>query len=145
MEFVAMSGKPIVAVMDIKNLLPGMFSAASAKELLSQSHEQWPQFVNNPDPPPWYTACRSGSDFFVRPQSLLDFQSLGQVHHALWQGIIRFFDNVRSLPAESEALQRQALKDYKRHHRENSPGLPLMHRTFGETWTSTFMDDHLFA
>lgn len=145
MEFVAMSGKPIVAVMDIKNLLPEMASEPTARALLNSVHEQYPHCVNDVAPPDWYRACRSGSDFFVRPQHLTDFEMLGEAHFKLWSGLIDFMREPQSLPTFGVSAHNEALQAYKSHHRVNSPGLPLMHSTFGKQWTSEFLESYLFA
>lgn len=145
MEFVAMSGKPIVAVIDAKNLLPEMDTIKSRQKILKEAHARWPAIVNDEEVPEWYTECRSGDDFFVRPKHIMDFEALSQVHTRVWQGLVTLFDAPMRLGEEQAYIHAKALKAYKWHHRVNSPGLPLMSRTFGDQWTIEFLEGYLFA
>lgn len=138
MEFVRFGPRGVVAVLDLVDLAPG---CASGRALLDQAHARWPELVNADDAPDWYEECRSGRDFFLRPSDPQRFSDLAAVHEALLRGAL---DAQRASDA-AEPAARDALAGYKRHHAAHSPGLPFLHRMWGEGFTTELLGGLLFA
>ena len=143
MEFVVLSQRPIIAVIDAKCLLDDMHNRATVKEILSQIHRSHPLIKQAQDMPNWYIECRSGDDFFIRP-TLEELPQLSNIHLSVWQKIVDLFHKPRRLSAQQTQQHEIALKQYKEHHRINSPGLPLLKRSFGEQWTNSYLTQYLF-
>lgn len=144
MEFVRFGPKGVVGVIDIAPDGISPESATAGRELLIRSHQAHPLLVNGDDPPAWYEECRSGDDFFVRPDSPLAFLELCEAHQSLWQEYVSLVAAAPVLGGDSRKRHAQAIAAYMDHHRLNSPGLPLLHRTFGEDWTDHFLRHYLF-
>jgi hypothetical protein len=92
------------------------------------------------DTPDWFKDCRSGQDFFIRPQNDEEMTVLSEIHFALLAPIKTLIEQAR-LFTDQEALAHQhCLQAYKNHHRHHAPGLRLMNRSFGEQWTADYMN-----
>jgi len=143
MELVQLGAKPIVAVLDAV-APPGDLSSGFAKSMMSRAHHSVADMKNATDPPPWFQDCRSGHDIFVRPNSSEDLRRMGLLHLCLVS------DYLLALPAaatrDQSATQRfgEFCRHYKDHHAANSPGLPLMEKSFGSAWTEQFMQQIFF-
>lgn len=142
MEFVVLGVKPIVGVIDAKCMLPTMNCAATVKTVLNQAHAEFPDLSQADDAPEWFLACRSGDDFFVRPQDQAQLDALGQAHLQVWQALVALLKQPQ-ICTDSDTHQQHS-QAYKDHHRINSPGLRLMNRSFGAEWTDTYMRGYLF-
>ena len=145
MEFVAIGGKPVVGMMDLKAMLSASAAARDATSILTGAHRQFPDVKYAEDAPDWYRACCSGLDFFVRPNQLSDFLVLSEIHRYILEGLTASINSAKQIDRTDQAIHSTALRDYKYHHRINAPGIPLMHRTFGERWTADFMEGYLYA
>jgi hypothetical protein len=143
MEFVLIGGKPVVAVIDLLLLTP---CAATASQLdAAMHHARRAYSAPNHEPvPDWYGHCRSGRDIFSRPHNVAEFAKLEHIHLELFEQVCHWFAR-HTLPlAQSAQAHCANLDAYKSHHCINSPGLPIMERTFGATWTQNFMQDWVF-
>ncbi len=145
MEFVSLGQKPVVAVIDALSLIPQTHSAEKINSVLLKAHQDFAHLQQAEEMPDWYQACRSGLDFFVRPQNSQDFQLLGNVHLQIWQSLMAMLQNAQPMPSAQQAAYAQALKSYKKHHCDNSPGLKLLQQKFGNLWTQAFLQDYLFS
>ncbi len=137
-EFVLLGKKPVAAVIDCvdvhgENVL--------GRQWLYAAHRQYPALQNADDPPAWYLDCRSGGDFFLRPDHHQLLQMI-EIHRQLWQQLQTALIAPPHCPCP--AAHQQALQRYQCHHRDHSPGLPLLQRSFGESWTTQFLTDYLF-
>jgi len=88
--------------------------------------------------------CRSGSEFFLRPEGCgIDAFVLSEkIHIKLWNALLGQIQK-----AESEVFhdsKPQFIRDYKNHHKLNSPGLPLMNKSFGRDWVKRYFDGCFF-
>lgn len=137
MEFVALGGKPIVAVLEVLALSDHPPLKTSVEQWLTHAHQLAPM-ANDDAPPPWYQACRSGRDFFVRPARMADFAPLAQAHRVLWESVLAYVPT----PTHGQAKK---LREYQQHHAENSPGRVLLAKSFGEDWTEYFLRNILFG
>lgn len=140
MEFVAFGPKPIVAVIDAVGLA-GDASVQLARELLAEAHARFP-FTAGDDLPAWFQSCRSGHEFFVRPQRVEDFAALGEAHLFAWA---RALDALRIAPLIRDSTHEIQLKSYKSHHANSSPGLKWLQVSFGEAWTDTYLHRIVFG
>lgn len=144
-EFVVFGRRPVVGVIDAKPLNPHPYAATLWRDSLTSAHAAFPQLVRADDPPAWYEDCRSGLDFFTRPEH---FDGLGQLlacHAHVWSRLAAAAPAAPVLSASDQADHALALAAYKDHHRVHSPGLPFLNRTFGADWTGSFLRDALFA
>jgi len=143
MELVQLGAKPIVAVLDAV-APPGDLSSSFAISMMARAHHSVADLQNATDPPPWFQDCRSGHDFFVRPDSSEDLRRMGLLHLCLVS------DYLLALPMSAARDQSAAVafgafsRHYKDHHAANSPGLPLMEKSFGSAWTAHFMQQFFF-
>jgi hypothetical protein len=145
MEFVLFGSKPIVGVIDAKPLHSHPFANNLWQETLTEAHAAFPDLITAEDPPPWYEECRSGLDFFTRPNTINDLQRLLDCHVLVWARLAAAEISAPLLDEYEAAAHSLALDEYKNHHRINSPGLPFLHRTFGLEWTDNFLRTALFA
>lgn len=142
MEIVVFGGRPVVAVFDAVAMHQGSRGKQIADELLANAHLRFPELVNADDAPAWYQDCRSGDDFFLRP-AMHDMPRVIDLHEWLWSAWFNALRAHERAPVDENSAQRVA--NYKRHHREHSPGLPLMQKNFGAHWTERFLAAHFFA
>lgn len=145
MEFVQVGPRPVVAVMDLSSVGLPEGAAGFASELLASAHREFPGLTNGDDPPAWYEECRSGADFFIRPSGPAMFAELAACHTYLWTRVVNGLATAQNLRPEEAGAHQEELDAYMDHHRLNSPGLPLLNRTFGTDWTDRFLRQCLFA
>lgn len=144
LEFVILSGRPMVGVIDLPCLDAQEAMREQVSAWMAAAHRDFP-LPAAADPPEWYRECRSGLDFFVRPHDIKELQQLHAVHLRLWQDLTQFIVPGEIPPARDEATHRRALQAYKHHHRDHSPGLPLLNNSFGAVWTRRFLSECLFV
>ena len=143
MELVQLGAKPIVAVLDA--VAPTQDPALSiANSWLNQAHGAHADLANADDPPLWFQQCRSGVDFFVRPSDQAQWQSMGLLHIRLLTSYLQALATAAPRSAVAAAEFERFTRHYKDHHAEHSPGLPLMHKSFGPQWTERFMQQCFF-
>ncbi len=145
MEFVLFGCRPIVGVIDAKPLNANPFTHNLWQETLTGAHSAFPDLIPAEDPPPWYEECRSGLDFFTRPETVDGLRRLLDCHASVWARLAAAELSAPLLDEQETAAHCVALDDYKKHHRINSPGLPFLNRTFGPEWTDRFLRAALFA
>lgn len=144
MEMVLYGKKPIVAVMDLIGMPCTPKASEDAHRVLMKAHEKYPNLHNADDPPNWFTECRSGNDFFIRPKSTEEITNLLSVHNDIWKSLLSLLQGC-SLTNKNDLFPfSREVQNYKDHHRENSPGLKFLNRSFGEEWTNAFLKQHLF-
>ncbi len=145
MEFVRMGERMIVAVIDVA-ANPAIPQAMEQAAWIIRPHrESYPKLAQASDPPEWFEECRSGNDFFVRPDSIDAMQMLKHIHYEVLGTYSEFVQRVHGLKPLGDDLSGSWQASYKSHHAANSPGLPFLTRTFGDSWTNTYLNDHLFA
>lgn len=145
MNFVVLGPRPLAAVLDAVCLVPGMTSAPRVNERWRAARMRHQRIPPAEDMPDWYRECRSGHDFFVRPTDEAMLEELSRLHLELWRDFLTYLPEAPSLPDHLAITHRTQLKSYKDHHRDNSPGLPLLRRSFGEEWTRRYLTEILFA
>lgn len=150
MEFVVLGHKPIVAVIDAFSLFPQAVSvsAISINNILKQAHKDFQHLKQASDLPSWYQECRSGQDFFVRPQNEHELLQLTHAHLQIWKALMNLLPQAQDSKLQQASINAKhanALKLYKHHHRDNTPGLKLLQQKFGQQWTQEFLRDYLFA
>lgn len=144
-EFVVFGKRPIVGVIDLKMLVDFEDVPEQSAQILIEAHRRFPNLTPAEDPPEWYQECRSGHDFFTRPESLDLLDDLIACHEYVWGRLCALAEAQKRLPEAWVESQRNAVQAYKDHHRINSPGLPFLNRQFGEEWTDRFLREGLFA
>lgn len=145
MEFVLFGRRPIVGVIDAKPLTDHPYAQTLWQNTLSNAHAAFPDLLRADDPPPWYEECRSGLDFFTRPEAVNGLGRLLSCHARVWSSLAAAELDAPRLDPSASASHALSLNHYKDHHRINSPGLPFLHRTFGPEWTDRFLRTALFA
>jgi Ferredoxin-dependent bilin reductase len=138
MEFVQIGGRPIVAVLDLLSLNGDNTTNVELDETMRLARAGY-EASNNADVPSWYIECRSGRDIFARPAHCNAFVELGEIHSRLLTKTCEHFLEAERLDTEASRAHAVRIADYKHHHCVNSPGLPIMERTFGAEWTREFM------
>ncbi len=139
-ELMTFTAKPVVGVIDLAPI--DRTTLLDAKVILEAAHEQFHDLSNAEDQPDWYDDCRSGHDFFVRPQ---DFTQLSRVQSAtefVWNRILLAHARVITRPRYPHTSDQVA--NYKAHHLAHNPGRPFLHRLFGEALTEQFLSEHLY-
>ena len=145
MEFVILGQKPIVALMDAVCLSEPMPISGVVKAILASAHLSYPKFSQVEELPQWFQECRSGQEFFHRPQDISEFLALGEVHLSLIENLVTLFHEAEVFDKDQAALHKARLEQYKKHHEINSPGTRLMNRSFGEQWTNEYLANYLFS
>lgn len=145
LEFVVFGRRPIVGVIDAKALNDHPFARSLWHDTLTDAHAAFPDLTRADDPPDWYEECRSGLDFFTRPEAVNGLGRLVACHTRIWARLTAAEKVAPRLDSTATAAHAVALAHYKDHHRINSPGLPFLHRTFGPEWTDRFLRTALFA
>lgn len=145
MEFVVFGRRPVVGVIDAKPLTDHPYAKTLWQDTLSDAHAAFPDLLRADDPPAWYEECRSGLDFFTRPDEINGIGRLLACHARVWSSLAAAERTAPRIPHADVAAHAQALNHYKDHHRLNSPGLPFLHRTYGTEWTDRFLKTALFA
>jgi len=143
MELVQLGAKPIVAVIDA--VVPAGDPAGDwTQTWLKQAHAAVPHWINASDPPDWFAECRSGLDFFLRPASAEALLQAGVMHVNLFASYLNHALAAGSRDSQQAHAFSQFARHYKDHHAANSPGLPLMTKSFGPEWTDRFMQQCFF-
>jgi Ferredoxin-dependent bilin reductase len=145
MEFVMLGEKPIVALMDMACLVSSTPISDVVKGFMASVHSQYPEFSRTEILPEWFEQCRSGDEFFFRPNQAEDFKTLSKIHLLLLQNLTQLFQNAEKYDEDKSLLHKANLDTYKIHHKINSPGLRLMNRSFSSEWTQEYLTNHLFA
>lgn len=145
MEFVMLGQKPIIALMDTACLIDNMSIAQPVQKFMTSAHADYPGFSLDEPMPLWFDECRSGDEFFIRPNDINAFATLGETHLSLIENLTNLFKSAEMFDKKQAQLHNANLKNYKIHHKVNSPGIRLMNRSFGEEWTNTYLGDYLFA
>ncbi len=145
MEMVIYGKKPVVAVIDLLGMPSAITSQERAKKILKESHSSNPLIEQGEDPPQWFKECRSGNDFFVRPKSLSDIPDLIEINLHLWKQFVKLYKQQPLSYIQDPKAHQKEISAYKDHHRENSPGLTFLNRSFGSKWTTSFLKYHLFV
>jgi len=143
-EFVCLSEKPIVAVIDAKCLLTGS-EEQTVSGLLQQARKQINYLSPETEMSAWYLESRSGNDIFVRSPSMEQLTELMQLHLQIWQALMELFSKPQPCNPQQARLHTQKLQHYKNQHRLNYPGVPLLNRSFGEVWTENYLKNYLFG
>lgn len=143
MELVALGRRPVVGVLDLLDLEAGPHHPSIAEPILKDAHRRFPDLPYCLNQPDWFKQCRSGQDFFMRPEDFDTLLQLVAIHHQV-MGRLAMLELGASTAHDADG-HTAAIQQYKRHHRQHSPGLPLLHRVFGESWTNAYLDDYLFA
>jgi hypothetical protein len=140
LELVMFGTQPIIGLLDSICLLD-MACAPQVGHFMKAAHQAYPHLQQSPDTPEWFQACRSGQDFFLRPQHMDDLAQLGELHLGLLQNAIKpLLATPQAFDNDGASRHQQQLQHFKHHHRINAPGLRLMNRSFGEAWTHHYMN-----
>ncbi len=139
MELVVFSAQPIVAMLDSLCLMP-MACNNAVHQFMTAAHDAYPQLLQAGDTPDWFEQCRSGQDFFIRPQNNDEMDTLSAVHSALLPSLKTLLQQAHPFAASDAENHQRCLQDYKQHHRIHAPGLRLMNRSFGEQWTTDYLN-----
>jgi len=142
MELVVFSAQPIVAMLDIV-CLTAMSCSNTVEQFMTAAHQARPELQQATDTPDWFERCRSGQDFFIRPQNDNDMKTLSAIHLALLSPIKALVEQANLFTDQNALTHQHCLQSYKNHHRLHAPGLRLMNRSFGEQWTDDYMN-HFF-
>ncbi|WP_394752550.1 hypothetical protein [Crenothrix sp.] len=145
MEFVMLGQKPIIALMDTACLIEQMSVTRLVKKIMDSAHAAYPEFSQQETMPLWFEECRSGDEFFIRPNDINAFATLGETHLSLIESLTNLFKSAEIFDKKQAQVHKTYLENYKIHHKVNSPGIRLMNRSFGEQWTNTYLTDYLFA
>lgn len=144
MEFVRLGRVPLVGVIDL--VAPaGDCAEPVARRWLRDARVACPTLVNGDDPPDWYRDCRSGDDFFLRPRDAQEFDLATVVHLHLQTRLGLAQTRSAQRPVVAQATFAEFVQHYKTHHRLNSPGLPLLGKSFGPDWTRRYLEECFFS
>ncbi len=135
-ETVVIGGKPQVMVLDVPVLTVSMDQqlvvGAAMRSLATEFG-----LVSDAVAPEWYQHCRSGHDIFLRQPELAIAQAFDDFALA---ASLKWLDGAETWVLTHDVnFHEKAIFNYKQHHKEFSPGLPLMSRCFGSAWTEDFM------
>ena len=140
LELVIFGVQPIIGLLDSVCLLD-MACAPQVADFMTAAHQAYPHLQQSNDMPEWFQECRSGQDFFLRPQHTDELTQLGELHLGLLQNALKpLLANAQAFDTNGADRHQQQLQQYKHHHRINAPGLRLMNRSFGEAWTDHYMN-----
>lgn len=144
MELVVLGPRPVLGAIDLVDLSDTTSSRQLARDWLAQAHRRFPLPAAG-DPPDWYQSCRSGSDFFVRPSDEGELTGLCEAHTWLWACYTRHWPQALALDGPGTEQHARRQRNFRHHHRDHSPGLRLLARSFGDAWTREYLHDWLFA
>jgi hypothetical protein len=145
MEFVVLAARPAVVVIDGQCLFQHMRCAGSVGRVFQNARELFADLSQTDNPPDGLATCRSSAGFFMRPRSLDDLSRLAQAHLFIWRGLIELLRSPAQFDEIGSHLHRLQLQNYKTHQRHYMPGLRLLNRSFGETWTRHYLSNYLFG
>lgn len=144
-EFVCLSGKPIIAVIDAKCLLSSE-AAERVKAIMTQARSSFNGLIMpEAELPEWFEKSRSGHEIFIRPKTLSDMERVMGKHLDIWCSLVDLFKASKQYDENTEKDHLNHLNHYKKQHCSNYPGIPLLQRCFGEEWTSTYLNNYLFG
>ena len=144
-EFVSLSGKPIIAVIDAKCLLASVITEQVTALMIQARTAVMDLIVPESALPEWFKASRSGYEIFVRPETVKDMEKLMGKHLEIWHGIVELFKTSEQYDENAAKNHSIQLIHYKEQHCSNYPGIPLLQRCFGEQWTKQYLDSCLFG
>lgn len=144
MEMVVLGPKPILGAIDVVDSSGSNVSQALASRYLAEAHQRFP-LVASDDIPAWYQDCRSGDDLFIRPDAEEDLVTICQAQEWLWQRYVDTWPKATILKQSQAKAHHQRQQWLRYHHRDNTPGLRLLERSFGQEWTHDFLYDWIFA
>lgn len=139
MEMVVLGKRPVVAVIDITDLQMELPCVPGIRQSFQQLRQRHPHIVESTELPEWYQLCRSGYDFFVRPDSQTILADMIRVHNRLWQEFVCLLHTPLAHGEEATVQYDVKIQQYKRHHRLNFPGSTLLKRSFGNEWTAEYL------
>lgn len=139
MEQVIFGNQPIIAMLDAV-CLASMACHEKIDGWLQKAHQANPQLQQAQDTPEWFEQCRSGQDFFIRPENDHYRQMISHLHLRFLESLSNWLVAAEAFDGKLTGQHRHALQAYKNHHRIHAPGLKLMNRSFGEQWTDTYMN-----
>lgn len=138
-EQVVFGNQPIVGLLDMVCVRP-MPCADAISAFLPAERARYPQLRQAETMPDWFLACRSGQDVFIRPRHNDDLTALSDLHLTLLRRhLVALLAQAETLAEEESRQHEWALKAYKSHHQQHAPGIKLMNRSFGETWTEDYL------
>lgn len=143
-EFVCLSDKPIVAVIDAK-CLDGFSVGAQVGQLLVKARSSIDYRPEENSVSEWFDHCKSGFEILVRPKSSEEMLTLLQTHLTVWAGIAPLFDGPDLLDQRKSAYHQELIRHYKYQHAAHYPGIPLLNRCFGIEWTDNYINRYLFG
>ncbi|MEO0797120.1 MAG: hypothetical protein AAFX93_18355 [Verrucomicrobiota bacterium] len=144
MEYVRFGPKAVVGVVDMKWLPEHRTPTWIANTMTAVSLEVG-DLPRGQEMPKWYEECRSGNDFFLRPENEDDLDRSVMCHQLTWLAFLKKLSHGATRVTNNEPeICSKLVSQYKDHHRINSPGLPFLNRTFGKPWTDTFLSEFYF-
>ncbi len=135
----------MVGVLDAPWLVGDTPGALRVKHILKHTRRAFADLIRQEEMPEWYAATRSGLDFFLRPRDGTELERLAAAHRQLWRQLGGLLLENPALPPGQSADHQQRLRAYKDHHCRHSPGLSLLQKQFGATWTRNFLQYYLFG
>ena len=142
LEVVLLSGKPIAVILDQVDLSS---QGAVGTAQLVQLRQQHDQMINSADIPAWFAECRSGSEFFLRPDTTDEVTDLLRVHDQMLSALAAICDQPPRLSTHESAQHALRINHYKQHHAQNAPGRPLLCSAFDAEWADRYFTTCLFA
>ena len=144
-EFVILSGKPIVAVID------GKYLHSAAKQIIlagamARARDQVADLLRpEQERPEWFKLSCSGNEIFIRPADAEAMLRIMHLHLTLWKEVAILFSSDASYDPKNSKRHHNNLINYKQRHAANYPGNPLLRRSFGEEWARTYVNNYLFG
>jgi Ferredoxin-dependent bilin reductase len=143
-EFVSLSGKPIVAVIDTKCLIPAITTEKVNELMIQARNSVMGDTISDTAIPEWFKASRSGHEIFARPKSVSDMETLMAKHLEIWHNLVELIKSCHQYNETDKNDHQTSLARYKEQHRHNYPGIPLLQRSFGKAWTKKYLNNYLF-
>lgn len=142
LEVVLLSGRPIAAILDQIDLSS---SDSSATPQLVELRQQHSNMMNSDTVPEWFAACRSGREFFLRPDNPEEVQTFLSIHDEMLQSLAENWSTPNRLSLHATTKHALRIEHYKQHHAANAPGKPLLTSCFGAQWSEDYLKQCLFA
>ena len=139
-ELMTFTHKPVVGVIDLAPF--DQTSTQVSKTILESAHQQFARLVSSVDRPDWYEDCRSGHDFFVRPENFTQLTELQLAAEFVWDLLLKTQAKI-DIPARGLETPAKII-NYKSHHLTHNPGRPFLHRLFGPELSEEFLSRHLY-
>lgn len=150
MEFVNLNNKKFIVALDTPSFSP-LFAAGVAFQMLIKeaSVGAFGANLENEGMPNWYKECASDHAIFFNSLEQDEFDSLFEKGLVVWKVFIaKAQEHASSTRIANQRLiekHEESIRDYKKHHHQNSPGLPMMNSFFGENWTDKFLTEEFFS